>query len=78
MDAASGVLSGPVLFAASFTKSPGSLCREKPFDGKGSLVGVLLREKVAALHRLSAHVRSPLPPNYTLGLSGDKSTPSIA
>jgi hypothetical protein len=41
----------------------GSLCREKLFDDKGSLVGVLLREKVAAFHRLSVRVRSPLPPN---------------
>jgi hypothetical protein len=39
------------------------LCREKLFDDKGSLVGPLLREKVAALHPLFVRVLSLLPPN---------------
>src|SRR5208282_6215767 len=37
--------------------------REELFDENGSVIRILLREKVAALHRLSLRPRSPLPPN---------------
>ena len=56
-------LFGPMLSSDGKHGADDGSRREELLDQNGGVVGILFREEVATLHRLTVCERSPLPPN---------------